>query len=56
MPEAEIFKESKKMMNNFDDIACLKSRNIVENLDEAFIIEFNEDGTPIDCHKVKNVH
>ena len=55
MPEAEIFKGANKMKNYscFNDGIRLKYQNNIENVNEAFLIEFNEDGSPIDCHSVR---
>lgn len=52
MPGAEIIKKAEqKMMNNS---SCLNREASCSKLQEnkGFLIEFNEDGTPIDCHKV----
>ena len=50
MPGAEIIKQNQSnviVSNCFDKGNRLKSQ---EN--EGFLVEFNEDGAPIDCHKV----
>lgn len=52
MPAAEMFSLNKrKMMNNS---TCLKNeiRSCNPQKHNGFLVEFNEDGTPIDCHKV----
>lgn len=49
MPEAEsVFKSEIKK-----DAMVIENQQIEDETNVSFVIEFNEDGTPIDCHKVK---
>lgn len=55
MPATKFIKKNQEMSNhlsfdNADD--SLNGSNRIGIKENSFVIEFNEDGTPIDCHKV----
>jgi len=55
MPGAEIIKEQQQKKNIMNNSSCFDYENnrLKSQENEGFLVEFNEDGTPIDCHKVR---